>query len=228
MNAHFWWFLSRAAGMTSFALAALSIFTGLFVTTRLVSPRFKLPWLNDLHRYLSGLTLAFLALHIVSLAFDGYAPFSIKAMLLPFASSWRPGAVALGILALYCLIAIQITSIYRSKISKRLWRIVHASAIVVYIAALIHAIQAGPDVSYPAYAAFMAVISVGIFVLFISRLFGVKKTTKPKPARPGAPPQSTTPDRMPNTDAKVGQFSVNQHINLHGERPSTDQFPTSN
>ena len=147
MSTHFFWFLSRAAGLTAFALALLSVTTGLAISGRVSSKRLRLPWSNDLHRYLSGLTLAFVVLHVGSLAFDTYAPFSLAAMLLPGAAPWRPSAVALGVIALYGLAVIDLTSRFRAKLGARTWRAFHYCSIIVYFGAIAHALTAGPDTS---------------------------------------------------------------------------------
>ena len=54
----------------------------------------KAPWLLDLHRHLGGLTVLFTGLHMAALVADSYAQFGLADLLVPFASEWRPGAVA--------------------------------------------------------------------------------------------------------------------------------------
>ena len=46
-------------------------------------------------------------------------------MLVPFTGSWHPLAVAWGIVGMYLLVAIEITSLLRHRMSKRAWHAVH-------------------------------------------------------------------------------------------------------
>ena len=52
----------------------------------------------DLHRFLGGMTVVFVGLHIGSLAADSFVGFDWDDLLVPYALAWRPGAVAWGIL----------------------------------------------------------------------------------------------------------------------------------
>jgi methionine sulfoxide reductase heme-binding subunit len=183
MSPHVWWYLSRASGLVAMALALASVTTGLTISGRLSTSKLRLPWSNDLHRYLSGLTLAFLTLHISTLALDTYAPFSISAMLVPLAAPWRPVAVAFGIIALYTLVVIDLTSRFRAKISKRVWRAFHSLSLLVYITALTHAFMAGPDMAIPALRyAIVAIVTLDV-ILLVRRI----ATHRSKPDRPSRP-----------------------------------------
>ena len=188
MSPHLWWYLSRAAGLTSMALAMASVTTGLIVTGRLSTTRIRLPWSNDLHRFLSGLTLAFLALHISTLALDSYAPFSIQAMLLPGAAPWRPGAMAIGICGLYTLVVIDVSSRFRAKLSKRVWRSLHALSILVYITALTHAFMAGPDTSLPGVQVIVGAVVALDIGLLVRRIHRSVVTNKAKQAKQAGVP----------------------------------------
>ena len=208
MSPHFWWFLSRAAGMTALALSLLSVTTGLAISGRLSTKRLRLPWSNDLHRYLSSLTLGFLVLHVVSLAFDSYAPFGVAAMLVPGSAPFRPWAVTFGILALYSLLIIDITSRFRSKLKQRTWRMFHMFSAVVYVCSLIHALTAGPDTGLPwvRYAIVaVVVLDIDLLVRRIGRLQEAKKA--PPKERSAAKRDGERPARVkaaaPATVAEV-------------------------
>ena len=54
-------------------------------------------------------------------------------------------ATLLGVLALYLLIAVEVTSLLRRRLPKRLWRAVHLSSYVVYLSASVHFLTAGSD-----------------------------------------------------------------------------------
>ena len=64
----------------------------------------------DLHKFLGTLSLVFVAVHLGALWADNYVHFGASELFVPMASTWRPGAVAWGIVAMYLLVAIQLTS----------------------------------------------------------------------------------------------------------------------
>ena len=66
-------------------------------------------------------------------------------MLVPFATSWHPVAVAWGIVGMYLLAAIEITSLLRSRVRPRTWRAVHLLSYVLLGVTTIHLLTAGTD-----------------------------------------------------------------------------------
>ena len=120
-----------------------SVLWGIFLTTGLFRRR-KVALL-DMHRWLSGLTLFFIAGHLTTLVFDKYAHIGARAILIPFAGSWRPTAVALGSIALYLFIAVALTSMARKKLAKKWWRDVHIFSYVMFWSVTIHGALAGTD-----------------------------------------------------------------------------------
>ena len=76
MPAQFWWFVTRSSGMVAAVLMALTLIWGLLITTRLIDRRGLPAWLTDLHRHLGGLTVAFIAVHLVALLLDHYVEFT--------------------------------------------------------------------------------------------------------------------------------------------------------
>ena len=95
----------------------------------------KGPWLLDLHRWLGGLAVVFTVAHVGGLIADSYVSFDLVDALVPFAASWRPGAVAWGVLALWVMVAIEVTSLLMRRLPKRVWRAVHLSSYLLAVAA---------------------------------------------------------------------------------------------
>jgi DMSO/TMAO reductase YedYZ heme-binding membrane subunit len=145
MNPQLWWYLARAGGLVAYALLAASTAWGLAVSTRLLG-RWPAPgWTLDLHRFLGGLALAFTGIHLAGLLLDSYVRFDLLDLLVPFAASWRPPAVAAGIVALYLLLAVELTSLVRRHLPYRLWRRLHLGAFPLLAAATVHLLAAGSD-----------------------------------------------------------------------------------
>jgi len=160
------WYVARAAGLTAWTLVAASILWGLFLSTGVLRSRAGRPWMLDLHRFLGGLSVSFVAVHLVALTADTYVTFGWRELLVPMASEWRPGAVAWGITALWLLLAIQITSMLRRRVvSERIWRAVHGSSFVLFGTGTVHAIGAGTDVTSPIVAVPLGLVTLGVLGL---------------------------------------------------------------
>ncbi len=151
VNPQIWWYFSRATGVMAWLMLAASCLWGIFLATR-VFPRHRRPaWLLDLHRLLGGLTVAFVAGHLVSLVADSYVHFGIVDLLVPFASSWRPSAVALGVVALWVLIAIELTSLAMHRMPRAVWHGIHLASYATFGFSSVHAWMAGSDTANPLY-----------------------------------------------------------------------------
>jgi len=143
------WYVARACGLTAWALAWAAVVVGLALSTRALGSRPRAPWLNDLHRFLGGLTLVFVGVHVGALLVDRYVPFTPEQVLVPFATHWKPGAVAWGIAAFYLLVAVEVTSLAMRRIPRRLWKGIHLSSYAMAVGASLHLLTAGTDAHLP-------------------------------------------------------------------------------
>lgn len=145
MNPSVYWYLARAGGLTAWCLLWASIVWGLLLSTRLGGRRPGAAWLLDLHRFLGGTAVVFVALHVGGLMMDRFVSFGPADVFVPFASSWRPGAVAWGVVAGYLVAAIEATSLLRRWLPRRWWHRVHETSFVVFGCSAVHAFSAGSD-----------------------------------------------------------------------------------
>jgi predicted ferric reductase len=145
MSGHFPWYVARSAGLVAWALLAASVLWGLALSTKVLGPRVRPNWMLDLHRWLGGLTLTFTGLHVGALLLDTYVHFGLVSLLVPFATSWHPAAVAWGIVSLYLLAAVEVTSLLRSRLPKSLWRKTHFLSFVLFVTSTLHGLSAGTD-----------------------------------------------------------------------------------
>ena len=142
---HTFWYISRAAGFTAYALLTLTVCLGLLVRTRLLEA-IVARWRSfDLHQFTALLALAFVALHIFSLLGDQYIGFQFDQLFIPLASPYRPVQVALGIIALYLLIVIVGSFYVRRSISYQTWRAIHYATFGLFVLVLAHGVLAGTD-----------------------------------------------------------------------------------
>jgi DMSO/TMAO reductase YedYZ heme-binding membrane subunit len=142
---HLWWYVARASGMVAWALLTLSILWGFFVTTRVLGARPRPAWLLDLHRFLGALAVIFVLVHLVALFVDQFIGFSVADLLVPFVSSYEPGAMAWGIVAFYVLLAVEITSLVMNRLPRSLWKWIHRSSYALFGLATTHSLLVGTD-----------------------------------------------------------------------------------
>lgn len=140
------WLAARAAGIAAFLLLTFQIELGLVLSHPLNKSTWKLsrrifPW----HEHLWVFVMAFLAVHIVSLAVDPYAGVGLGGALIPGFSSYRSSPVALGTLALYAFLLTAITARYTRLLPPGMWLSIHRLALVVWILSWLHGILAGSD-----------------------------------------------------------------------------------
>ena len=142
-----WWHLARTAGLVAWALISASVIWGLLLSTRVLGRRPTRPWLLSMHRYLSALAIGATAVHLIALLADSYIQFRIIDVFVPMASSWRPGALAWGIVALYLLLIVEITSLVDDRLPRRVWWTIHITSFALFTFGTIHGLQAGTDAS---------------------------------------------------------------------------------
>jgi DMSO/TMAO reductase YedYZ heme-binding membrane subunit len=142
----------------------------------------------SVHRYLSALALAFVGVHVAALLADGFVQFSVVDVLVPFASPWHPVAVAWGVLGTYLIVAVEVTSLARARLSSRTWRGIHMLSYVVLALVTIHLLAAGTDTNdlLPATSA----ILIGIATVFGVAMLLTWRTA-PRVRTPTAQPPAT-------------------------------------
>jgi hypothetical protein len=145
MNSQLWWFTARAGGLVSWGLAAASVLWGLALSGRAIKSLPRPNWLLDLHRYLGGLAVVFTAVHVASLIADSTTHFGPVEVLVPFTGTWHPAAVGAGVVAMYLLLAVELTSLLRRRLPKRIWRLTHFLSFPLMALGTIHLLTAGTD-----------------------------------------------------------------------------------
>ena len=184
MSGELSWYVARAGGLLAWALSAFSILWGLLITSRALGKRISGPRLLDLHRFIGGLSVVFVAVHIIGLRLHRYEDihFGFKDVLVPMHSSWHPGAVAYGIVAMYLLIAVEITSLLRRKLPASVWRRLHYSGFVVFLLGSIHALKVGTDVQNPVIWWPSAVVCASVVGLAVTRAMAAAQIAAAKAA----------------------------------------------
>ncbi|WP_331753204.1 ferric reductase-like transmembrane domain-containing protein (plasmid) [Streptomyces sp. NBC_00637] len=151
MDPKIWWYIARASGLMAWWLLSLTVVWGLLLSSRILGPRRPVPArLLDLHRFLSGMSAAFVLVHLVALLADEFMDFGLPELLVPMVSPYRPGAVAWGVVAMYVMAAIVVTSLARRHLPHSVWRWVHYATFALFVLTTVHAFTAGTEATNPA------------------------------------------------------------------------------
>ena len=170
MNPQIWWYLTRASGIVAWLMLTASVIWGIVLSTRAFPEHRRPAWLLDLHRWLGGLTVSFVAIHLAALVADNYVHFGFAELFVPFASSWKPGAVALGVVATWGLVAVQTTSLMMKRLPRQTWRWIHSTSYAVFLLTSFHAAFAGTDRSNRLYVVTSVVTIVAVAWATVYRL----------------------------------------------------------
>ncbi len=143
------WFASRGSGIVSLVLSTAVVCLGILTVVRWQRPGWPRFLTVALHRRVALLSIVFLAIHIVTAILDPYTSLGVLAALVPLASSYRPVAVALGVISVDLTLAVIVSSLLRERIGHRVWRAVHWLAYGAWPMALLHGLTAGTDAFAP-------------------------------------------------------------------------------
>ena len=143
------WFSARGAGIVSLLLSTTVVCLGFATVTRWQAPGWPRFLTAELHRSVALLSIVFVGLHVVTAILDPFTSLGFVAAVVPLASSYRPAAVALGVISVDLLIAVIITSLLRERIGHRAWRAVHWLAYAAWPLAVLHSLTAGSDAFAP-------------------------------------------------------------------------------
>lgn len=190
-----WWYVTRASGFVAWALLAASVLWGLFITNKTLAHSTPPAWVLDLHRHLGGLAVAFVAVHLGALPLDGYTDWGWQDLFVPLATVWHPVAIAVGIVAMYLLLAIEITSLLGRGFPRVWWRRIHMLSFPLYLLASAHLVAAGTDAGNQ--IARGTVVVVSSLVVFLT---GVRLLAVMNPR--------ATPNRVPRTAGQTARSSA--------------------
>ncbi len=139
------WYLTRATGLVSILLLTASVALGITEATRWARPHIPRFVIAALHKNISLLVVAFLAVHIATAVADNFAPIGWLDVVVPFHSPYRPLWLGLGTVAFDLLLALIITSLLRARLGYRIWRAIHWISYACFPVALLHGLGTGSD-----------------------------------------------------------------------------------
>jgi hypothetical protein len=158
------WYVARATGIVTLGFLTASVLLGILTSFRWSSPTWPRFVVEFVHRNVSLLVLAFLAVHVVSVVADGFAPIRWIDAVVPFISAYRPFWLGLGAIALDLLLALVITSLLRHRVGYTTWRAVHWCAYACWPVAVLHGLGTGSDTRSGVVLAFTAACVLAVLV----------------------------------------------------------------
>ena len=157
MSSTAFWYASRATG-----IVALLLLTAVLVLGILVNRQGRLPGLprfavTDIHRNLSLLSVAFIAVHVLTAVLDTFVSIPLAAGIVPFASGYERLWLGLGAISLDLMLAMIVTSLLRGRMNRLLWRAIHLLAYLSWPIAFAHSIGSSKDLQQ----GWMLVMAIG-------------------------------------------------------------------
>jgi DMSO/TMAO reductase YedYZ heme-binding membrane subunit len=142
------WYASRATGVVALLLLTAVMLLGLLVTRQGRLPGLPRFAVSGLHRNLSLLATAFVAVHVLSAVTDGYVHIPVTAAVIPLASSYERLWLGLGAVSFDLMLATVVTSLLRRHLSRKAWRAVHLTAYLSWPVAWFHSVFSSGDVRH--------------------------------------------------------------------------------
>jgi predicted ferric reductase len=170
------WYVTRATGLVALVLFTIVVCLGTFVSNRVGGTTVGRFELNELHRSVSMVAMAFLVLHIVTTIVDSYVPTGWLSAVIPMTSAYKRLDVALGAVAFDLILAVWASSLLKARIANSSWRFVHWFSWLAFVAAIVHGFLIGTDARSGIGLAVVATCAVAVIVTALWRY--VKRPTR--------------------------------------------------
>jgi methionine sulfoxide reductase heme-binding subunit len=139
------WYTTRATGIVCLVLLTVTMVIGILTAGRARSRSWPAFAVADLHKRVSVLAMAFLAIHVLTAVLDTYVHIGWASIVMPFTSTYEPLWTGLGTVGLDLMVAVAVSSALRQRISARTWRVIHWSAYACWPVAMSHSLAEGTD-----------------------------------------------------------------------------------
>ena len=158
------WYASRATGIVALLLLTVVLVFGILVNRQGRLPGLPRFAVTSLHRNLSLLAVAFIAVHVLTAVLDTYVSIPIASSVIPFASGYERFWLGLGAISFDLMLAMIITSLVRGRLNRTLWRAIHLAAYLCWPVALAHSIGSSKDLQH----GWMLDLAIGCTVVVVA------------------------------------------------------------
>ena len=175
-----YWFISRSSGVLAYILLTLGVMWGLIQSGAILRPTIPPLLALGLHSFLNWGALAMSALHGLILLGDNFIKLSLKDVAIPFASSYEPMLVGLGVLSFYLMFLLSSSFYARKWLGQKTFRLLHYASYPTFLLVTWHSIGLGTDnsVLMPLYEVSLTAVAL----LTIWRMVNTRQAAK-TPAR---------------------------------------------
>jgi sulfoxide reductase heme-binding subunit YedZ len=139
------WYASRATGVVTMLLLTAVLLLGILVNRQGRLPGLPSFAVTGLHRNVSLLAVAFLAIHVITAIVDPYVTIGLAAAVFPFVADYQPFWLGLGAVSLDLIAALIVTGLARARMSRRAWRGIHWLAYAAWPLAVVHSVGTSSD-----------------------------------------------------------------------------------
>lgn len=186
------WMAIRGSGIVAFLLLSGSTIWGLLISTKVLGRAVKAKGVAWFHESLGIGSLVATGVHMYFLFNHDFIDFGYRALFVPGASSWRPLAVSLGVVAFYMMFIITFSFYVKKWIGQNAWRAIHMTSFGTFVGAGLHGVFSGTDTSHPVvlgmYAGSLAIVTM----LMIIRIAQAANPARPAPVTPRRRPAGKT------------------------------------
>ncbi|HBI17241.1 MAG TPA: hypothetical protein DDY52_03815 [Candidatus Moranbacteria bacterium] len=141
------WYVTRVTGLLSFSLLYIVMFLGLSIRTPFLNKWIEPIYSLNIHAWLSIQALILVFVHSGALLFDKYLQFTWLDVLIPFFNKTYSVELAFGVIAMYLMLVLIVSSYLRKYINYKVWRITHFLNIPFYLMAVYHGLYLGTDLA---------------------------------------------------------------------------------
>jgi predicted ferric reductase len=180
--------LSADIGLVAVGLATLNLLIGSLIAMRYSPWRY---WPHHrfnifrVHNWTGYLLLVTCVAHPTVLLFSSTARFRIRDILYPVHSPSQPLENTIGAIGLYCLAIVVITSYFRLRLGRRLWKSFHFVVYAAAVALFWHSILTDPNLKqsrvdpFDAEKVFVEICLVAVLVFGVLRWrYGINKAAR--------------------------------------------------
>jgi sulfoxide reductase heme-binding subunit YedZ len=163
----FLWYLNRSTGFVLLALLTLSVLLGILAAGSTGGragqgmPRFVS---QSLHRSVALLSVLLLATHAMTAVVDTFVDIRWWQVVLPLGATYQPLWLGLGAVSFDLIAAVVLTSLLRTRLQPRTWRLTHLLSYLAWAIGLAHGIGIGTDMTV---ADPWGLVTSGICVLLV-------------------------------------------------------------
>lgn len=140
--------ISSFLGLGALTLLTLNILLGMLVSTQ-YNPVRRWPHRRidtvAIHNWTGYLALTLAVVHPLVILLSSTAHFVLRDLLYPLDAPKQPYINTLGALALYCLAVVVVTSHFRRRLGRRLWKRVHFLTYLLAPLFLVHGVLTDPE-----------------------------------------------------------------------------------